>query len=166
MSDDAAMLRAEWRADEEQWSRAALERWEHGRALSDVLRDAMHRGDTITFAFPTVTWSGSVVAVGDDVVRVETGDSCVDFRVTADAPFVLRARADADEGRRDDGTLVTFTARIRELDGTTVCIGTPSGSLEGCLRVGLDQVRLRDGGGGVAYVPIGSVWWVRPLDDD
>ena len=39
------------------------------------LRDAMHRGDTVTFAFPTVTWSGVVTAVGDDVVRVAAGDA-------------------------------------------------------------------------------------------
>jgi hypothetical protein len=160
------MVRAEWRADGEQWSRAALERWEHGRGLADVLRDAGHRGDTVTFAFPTVTWSGVITALGVDVVRLVAGDVAVDLKVALDAPWVLRTRAGSGEGLRDDGTLVSFRARMRELDGTTVCIGTVSGPLEGRLRVGRDQLRLIDGGGGIAYVPIGSVWWVRPLDDD
>lgn len=166
MSDDAAMVRAEWRADEEQWSRAALERWEHGRGLVDVLRDAMHRGDSIALTFPVVTWSGRVTAIGDDAVRVDSVDARVDVRLAAGAPFVLRTRAGTGGYLRDDGTLGTFTARLRQLDGTNVCIGTAEGSLEGRLRVGRDQVRLTDGGGVLAYVPIGSVWWVRPLDDD
>jgi hypothetical protein len=159
------MVRAEWRADEEQWSRAALERWEHGRGLTDVLRDGMRRRDTVAFGFPTVTWSGVLTAVGDDVVRVAAGDSCVDIRLAPDAPFVLRTRAGGGGGRHDDAMLGSFTARLRELDGTRVCIGTPTASLEGTLRIGRDQVRLIDGAGGAAYLPIGSVWWVRPLDD-
>jgi len=65
----------------------------------------------------------------------------------------------------DDGTRTTFTARLREVDGTKVCIGTSSGPLEGRLRIGLDQVRMTGADGGVAYVPTGSIWWVRPLDD-
>ena len=171
MSDDAAAARAEWRAEEEAWSRAALERWEHGRGLADVVRDAMHRGDAVTFTFAAVTWSGAVVAVVDDVARVDTGAAIVDVRLTSEAPFVLRVRAtDGVDGHADglaDGmAITTFLARLRELDGTVVCIGTSSGTLEGALRVGRDQLRLTDGDGGRAYVPIGSVWWVRPLDDD
>ena len=62
--------------------------------------------------------------------------------------------------------VTTFTARLRELDGTEVCIGTSGEVLEGWLRVGRDQLRLTDDDGGCAYVPTGSVCWVRPLDDD
>ncbi len=93
MTDDAASVRAEWRADEEQWSRAALERWEHARGLADVARDAMRRGDTVAFAFTEVTWTGVLVAVGDDVARLDVGSAFVDLRLAADSPFVLRVRA-------------------------------------------------------------------------
>jgi hypothetical protein len=166
MSDDAAMARAEWRADEQAWSRAAFEHWEHGRSLADIARDAMHRGDTVTFAFVSHTWSGEVVAVGRDLACLDTGDTRVDLRLAADAPFVLRVRAgDAVGGRRDEGALTTFTARLRDLDDTVLCIGTAIGSLEGRLRIGADQVRVTDVDGGVAYVPTRSVWWVRLLDD-
>ena len=162
---DGAAARAEWRAEEEQWSRAALEHWEHRRGLDDVLRDCMHRSDVATFAFASVTWSGSVVAVGRDVARLDTGATSVDVRLTPDAPFVLRTRPGADDAHAGE-MIGTFSARLRELDGTAVCIGTSSGGLEGELRVGRDQLRLTSPDGVVAYVPIGSVWWVRPLDDD
>jgi hypothetical protein len=164
--DGAAAVRADWRSEEERWSRAALERWEHGRALVDIARDCMQRGDTATFAFPSVTGSGVVVAVGDDVARLDVGDTRVDVRVGASAPFVLHTRAGGRDGTGSRGAVTTFTARLRELDGTPVCIGIASGVLEGALRVGRDQLRLRDRDGGCAYVPTGSVWWVRPLDDD
>ncbi len=173
VSDDAAMARAEWRAEEERWSRAALERWEHGRGLVDIVRDCMHRGDAVTFGFLSHSWSGVVVAVGRDVACVDTGAGRVDIRLGADAPFVLRVRAsnfggthvDAHAAGCDDRTLTTFTARLRELDGTALCIGTSAGPLEGRLRIGVDQLRVTDVDGGMAYVPMGSVWWVRPLDD-
>jgi hypothetical protein len=164
--DGAAAVRAEWRAEEERWSRAALERWEHGRALVDIARECMHRGDTASFAYPSVTWSGTVVAVGDDVACVAAGDIRVDVRLGASAPFVLRTRAGGRGRTGSGGAVTTFAARVRELDGTEVCIGIATGLLEGVLRVGRDQLRLRDRDGGCAYVPTGSVWWVRPLDDD
>jgi hypothetical protein len=166
MSDEAATTRATWRADEEEWSWAALEHWEHQRTLVDVLRDCMLRGDTARFAFGDVSWSGTVVAVGVDVVRVEVDPFAVDIRVSADAPFVLRTRPHAGPGRRGDGGVTTFVARVRELDGTAVSIGTFGGSVEGTLRVGRDQLRLSADDGPPAYVPTASVWWVRPLVDD
>jgi hypothetical protein len=167
VDDDAAAVRAEWRVEEEQWSRAALENWEHGRTLADVLRDARDRGDRVTLAFATITWSGSVVAVGHDVVRIDPdGGRPVDVRLAPDAPFVLRVRAGGCDDRRLGAAVPTFTARLRELDGTVVSIGTPVGSLEGSLRIGHDQVRVTASDGGVAHVPTGSVWWVRVVIDD
>jgi hypothetical protein len=97
----------------------------------------------------------------------------VDIRLGADAPFVLRVRAGAHVGNHpaegaashDLGPLTTFTARLREVDGTALCIGTSAGPLEGRLRIGVDQLRVTDVDDRVAYVPIDSVWWLRPLDD-
>jgi hypothetical protein len=164
-SDAVAAVRAEWRADEQAWSRAALEQWEHGRGLADVARDCMHRGDTASFAFGSVTWSGAIVAVGHDLARLDAGIERVDVRLAPDAPFVLRMRSGLADPGRHDGVVTTFVARLRELDGTEVYIGTSSEALEGSLRIGRDQLRLTDRDGGCAYVPTGSVWWARPLDD-
>jgi len=44
---------------------------------------------------------------------------------------------------------------LREVDGTALCIGTSAGPLEGRLRIGVDQLRVTDVDGAVAYVPIG-----------
>jgi hypothetical protein len=166
VSDDAAVVRAEWRAEAEEWSRAALEHWEHGRELVDVFRECMQRGAPLTITFPSVTWSGVLAAVGADTVRIDTGTTNVDLRVAFDSPFVVRLRDGVHgEGTRGDLSVTTFMARLRELDGTTVYIGTSVGPLEGSLRVGRDQLRLTDGDGGCSYVPTGSVWWVRPFDD-
>jgi hypothetical protein len=167
VDDDAAAVRAEWRVEEEQWSRAALERWEHGRTLADVLRDARDRGDSVTLVFASVAWSGRVAAVGDGVARVDAGSGApVDVRLGPDAPFVLRVRAGARDTPWARAPLTTFTARLRELDGTAVCIGTAAGVLEGSLRIGHDQVRVTAADGGVAYAPAGSVSWVRVVADD
>jgi hypothetical protein len=166
MSEDASAARAAWRAEEDRWSRAALEQWEHTRALADVVRDCMHRGDRATFVLPTVTWSGPLVAVGNDIARVAVGATLVDLRLAPAAPFVLRVRSTPNPGQRGDASVTTFLARLRELDGTSVSIGLISGSLEGGLRLGRDQIRLDERDGSGAYVPTGSVWWVRPLDDD
>jgi hypothetical protein len=166
MGEAAAALRAEWRAEEERWSRAALEQWEHGRTLADVARDSMHRGDTVTFAYPAVVWTGTLRAVGSDVARLDTGDTRVDLRLAPDAPFVLRTRPRRDDGCRGVATVTTFTARLRKLDGTTACIGTSRGEIEGTMRTGRDQVRITDGTDGAAYVPAASIWWVRPVEAD
>ncbi len=167
-SDSAAAVRAEWRADEEEWSRAALEHWEHGRSLADVARDCMHRGDAVTVAIGSVAWSGVIAGVGTDVARLDVPAGPVDVRLAAEAPFVLRVRSGSRRPAPTGPpvtTVTSFTARLRELDGTEVCIGTSGEVLEGRLRVGRDQLRLT-GDGGCVYVPAGSVWWVRPLDDD
>jgi len=166
VSDDSTAARAEWRAEESRWSRAALERWEHTRTLVDVVRDAMHRGDQVAFEFPSTVWSGDVSGVGSNVVRLATARVVVDVRVDGSVPFVLRVRSASDDGRRGDASVSTFAARLRELEGTQVSIGVLAGSLEGTLRIGHDQVQLIDDDGARTYVATGSVCWVRPVVDD
>jgi hypothetical protein len=167
VDDDAAAVRAEWRAEEDQWSRAALEHWEHSRTLADVLRDAHQRGDVVSFAFPSTTWSGVIRGVGHDVVRIDPGDgNALDVRIGPDVPFVLHLRDAARQAPWSRDPLTTFRARLRELDGSAVRIGSSVGALEGTLRIGRDQVRVTAADGGAAYVPTGSIWWVRPPADD
>jgi hypothetical protein len=165
----AAALRAEWRAEEAEWSRAARERWEHGRSLVDVLRDCMHRGDTVALEVALLTFTGTVRSVGDDVVRIATPEGSVDVRVAPDAPAVVRIVTSAREGGgRGDASVPTFGARLRQLERTRVRLGLcgPHESVEGELLLGRDHVSVIDGDGRRAYVPIGSVCWVRPVDVD
>jgi len=163
----AAAARAEWRAEEESWIRAAHERWEHGRSLVDVVRDCMHRGDRVTFVLSSTTVAGAVVAVGTDVARVATVEGAVDVAISSASPVVVRVAPGRNPGTRGDGTVTTFAARLRELDGAVVDVAANDGDeLRGRLRRGRDHVRVDDGDRGSAYVPIGSVVWVRPVDVD
>ncbi len=164
----AHTVRAAWRADEETWARAALARWEHERALVDVLRDCMHRGDTVAFGFASCTFTGLLTAVGRDVARITTPAGGVDVRVDATMPAVVRLVGQArGGGARGDDTATSFVARLRQLDGTTVRLGVDAGDeVTGALGLGRDHVSMTDRAGGCCYVPMGSVRWVRPDDED
>jgi hypothetical protein len=165
----AAGLRAQWRAEEEQWTRAALERWEHDRTLLDVLRACMHRGDTVALAFADRTFTGVVTAVGADLARVETVDGSVDAHLGATAACSLRVITTARAGgERGDPSVATFRARLLHLEGGVVQLGVraPDDAVVGELRVGRDQVSVVDRDGARRYVPITSVSWVRPVDVD
>ena len=172
MFDDADFaaareLRAGWRADEEAWARAAFERWQHDRSLADVARECMHRGDTVRLSFGAVTFTGAIVGVGTDIVCVAAVDGRVDVALGSEAPFVLRVLPARGGGGRGDGTVTTFRARLRELDGSRVDVGLGNGNaLTGVLRAGLDHVQTVDADGAQAYAPTGSVCWVRPVDVD
>jgi hypothetical protein len=162
-------VRAAWRAEEAEWSRAAHERWEHDRAFVDVLRDCMHRGDAVACDLGCDRCTGTVASVGVDVARIATTDGSVDVRIDATAPIVVRVVAPARRGgHRGDSTTTTFVARLRQLERSRVRLGLRGDRepLEGALLVGLDQVSVIDGDGRRAYVPIGSVCWVRPVDVD
>ena len=50
----SAAVRAEWRDDEEAWTRAAFEHWEHRRTLVDIVRDCMIRADEVILTTPHV----------------------------------------------------------------------------------------------------------------
>jgi hypothetical protein len=165
----AAALRAEWRADEDEWTRAALERWEHDRTLVDVMRACMHRGDTVALEFAGRTFVGLVTAVGDDMVRVATTDGSVDAHLGSAEMFSFRVVAPARAGGgRGDQTVGTFRARLLHLEGRDVQVGVTArdDELSGRLCVGRDQISVVDRDGVRRYVPIGSVTWVRPVDVD
>jgi hypothetical protein len=169
----AGLLRAEWRADEEAWSRAALERWEHDRTLVDVVRDCMHRGDTLAFVFATCTFTGAVTAVGADIARIATPAGGVDVRIDPAMPAVVRVLGNARRGggRRGDESTTTFLARLRQLGGSTVRVGAHGADgvgevAVGELGLGRDHVSVVGRDGERVYLPMASVCWVRPDDDD
>jgi hypothetical protein len=167
----AAATRAAWRADEEQWARAAFEAWEHDRTLLDVARECMHRGDTVAIALPGRTFLGAVASVGNDRIGIATNEGPVDVQVIRDAPIAVRVVKRARVGgTRGEHAVVTFRARLLQLetDAESVELGVPVGDgvLNGRLRVGRDQVSVTDRDGCRCYVSIGSVSWVRPVDVD
>jgi hypothetical protein len=174
----AASIREEWRADEEEWSRAAAQQWAHGRSLLDVARELMHRGDTVAVVVGETSFTGEVVDVGDDCLRLRAGDDTVDVRLTVPvpgmgdrdvgagpAPVVLRVLRRARAGGRSgsDGAS-TLRARLLEYeaDGAEIELGSAlfHADLVGRLTVGRDHVHVRDRDGGETYVPLPWISWV------
>ncbi len=161
-----AALRAEWRTDEEEWTRAAFERWQHDQTLFDVARDCMHRGDTVVMLSCRRSFQGVVSSVGEDVVRMTTADGRVVVHLGADAPLALRVAARATAGgARGDRERLTLRAVLldHETSGAAVELGvaTAEYALTGVLRVGRDQVALRSSEGVETYIPTRWVAWVR-----
>jgi hypothetical protein len=161
----SAAVRAEWRAEEEEWSRAAFEHWEHGRTLTDIARDCMHRGDTIALSMPHVVLRGAIGAVGSDTVRVFDGDTSTDVNVVDGAAIVLRVVERARSGgTRGADAPATFRARLFEHEMVpAVALGmfAVADVLMGELRVGADHVRVRSRDSVDSFVPTSSVAWVR-----
>jgi hypothetical protein len=170
IGDAAAAVRAEWRADEDEWSRAALEHWQHQRTLLDVVRECMHRGDTIALRLPHVTFTGRVRAVGDDIVAIDVlGQSRVDVRVDAYTPIVVRVLERARAGGTRGDAVTTFRARLLELemDEHDVELGANGGDEIVCgrLQVGHDHVIGHERDGTSAVIALAAVAWVRPVPE-
>jgi hypothetical protein len=164
---NAASVRAEWRADEDEWTRAAYERFEHGRALVDVARACMHRGDRVSFLVSDVTFTGAITSVGPDAARMQLGnepDDVVDVHLGVATGVVLRIDEHARAGgsRGDDG--LSFRARALELeDGPEVLVGLgPAGLvLGGRLGVGRDHLRIVAVDGIETHAAFAGVSWLR-----
>jgi len=166
----AAAVRAEWRADEEEWTQAAIERWQHDRTVHDLMLECMHRGDTLLVELPHATLTGVLRGVGDDFVALDSPGGRVDVPVDARA-VVFRVAEPARAGGTRGAAVTTFRMRLYELeaDAGTVEVGTASSAvtLTGRLQVGRDHVVVRERDGGYSVVALGTVAWIRgPLVDD
>jgi hypothetical protein len=147
-----ARLRAEVRADEEHWTRAAVQHWAHARTLADLAREFAARGDAVVVETSGRSFRGVIVAVGADRVDLETADATVHVRLalaeSAGLPHAPLAFHRAERARRGGVrlpvALVTFRARLLELevDALPVRVGSGviGGELAGCLTVGRDHV--------------------------
>jgi hypothetical protein len=172
IGDAASVVRAEWRADEEEWTRAGVERWRHERSLLDLLRECMHRGDTIalTLPFAMVTFTGCVTGVGDDFVTITFPDGPVDVRGDDDASLVVRVSARARSGGTRGDALTTFRARLLELEmgerEVEVGMRATADVVRGQLTVGRDHVILHDRDAVDTMIALAAVAWVRRPTDE
>jgi hypothetical protein len=163
----AASVRAEWRAEEDEWTRAAYEQFEHGRALVDVARACMHRGDRVSFLVGDVTFTGVITAVGPDSARVQLGadtDDVVDVHLGVATGVVVRIDEHARTGgSRGDGDL-SFRARalaLEEVPEVLVGLAPARLVLGGRLRVARDHLRIVAVDGTETHAAFGSVSWLR-----
>ncbi len=165
--------REERRAEEEEYSRAALRQWARHRDILDVVRELQHRGDTVSMQAGDIVFIGTIDAVGRDYVQLRTDGGRVDVRLAPSpndhtpAPMLVRVVSRARHGgRRTEADAPTFRARLLEYDGDEIeaVVGVPTigDELRGCLVVGRDHVAVRDRDGGETYVSLDCVVWVRP----
>jgi hypothetical protein len=183
LGEAAGAMREAWRAEEEEYARAAATQWAHGRRLIDIAYEMMHRGDTVAVTTGLVTFTGTVSHVGFDLLRVRVPSGVVDVNLATvttgsgdsrqtrlPAPIILRvvARARAG-GRRAGGGTETFRARLLEYEAEGV--GVRLGSLllqeelRGALTVGRDQVCIAGVGRHETYLPLAWVSWVTAARD-
>ncbi|MGI8797026.1 MAG: hypothetical protein ACR2IR_10685 [Acidimicrobiia bacterium] len=176
----AGRLRDEWRAEEEEWSRAAATQWAHGRRLVDIARELMHRGDAVAVTSGRATFTGVVTHVGADLLRLRTAAGSVDVHLAAltaggdggrhvrlPAPVLLRVVERARSGgRRAGGGADSFRACLleHETEAVEVVVGSLllDDELRGTVTVGRDQLRVCDRDGGEVYLPLAWVSWVMP----
>jgi hypothetical protein len=162
----ASSARAEWRREEEEYLRAAEEHWAHQRTLLDIVRELMHRGDTIAVAIGSTILTGRVVTVGDDWFELAGPGGSADLSLDAPDLVVRVLERAPDGGRRGDAGSRTFRARLleREMAGGSVVVGYRDGEVRGALVVGRDQVCV--GSPPLAtYVPIRAITMLRPAFD-
>jgi hypothetical protein len=167
----AAALRSEWRADEEAWTLAAFEQFEHGRSMVDVARACMHGGDRVSFLLADATFTGTITGVGDDTARVQLSASradVVDLHLHAACGVVLRVdERSATDGHRDDAAS-SFRARALELEDephVQVGLATPPLVLTGRLRVARDHLRVVTADGTAVHAARATVSWIRRPPD-
>ena len=163
----AARVRAEWRADEEQWATAAHEQWRHTRTLLDVARDHLHRGDTIAlrWAGAPAPVTGRVLEVAGDALALDTVGGQVHVPLGAGVPIAWRVVERAVHGGRRSGDPLTFRARLLELESAGAAVAVAAFDDEvlcGTLRVGRDHVEVA--AADVTWVvALSAVRWVRVL---
>ena len=165
LRDVAAAARAEWRADEEEWTRAAVERWRHGRTVLDLAREHMHRGDTLRVAVGDARFTGVVVSVGHDVLTLAVPDGRVDVHARAGAPLAWHVVSSARTGGTRGEAAGTFRTRLLQLETDDRVVEVGAAALDDVYRggivVGRDHVIVDDGDGTVATVALAAVGWVR-----
>jgi hypothetical protein len=114
------------------------------RSVSDLLTDAMHRGDAVRARSAGFVLAGSIAYVGNDYVVIEGMDATADVRMRGSAFTLERARAG---GHRTTGGSRTFRARLAEYEqsGEPVVLHTAAGELRGVIdTAATDHVVVRD----------------------
>jgi hypothetical protein len=160
-----AVMREEWRAEQEAATRDAASEWQHRRTLPDLLTEHLHRGDRLAFHVAGWRVTGVPEEVGADLVALRAVFGRVDVHLAPGVPvcFELFERSTAEGGRGVDAAGGSFrrALELRE-GGDEVSIGTvfdPDG-VDGRLRVGADHVTITARMGAEMTVPIAHVSWV------
>jgi hypothetical protein len=156
-------MRAEWRDEEEEITKAAYEQWRHGRSLAELLAEIAGRGQAVHVSFASATFRGPVTEIGPDRFTIAAGPGPVDVAMSTDAVIGL----DRSAGARGASPAIGPSMRARLLEhetaDTTVRVGTAATELRGKIVVGSDHVVVTQGELDRVVV-LEAIRWVR-VDD-
>src|SRR5882672_8797221 len=169
LEDVAAAIRSEVRLEAEEAEREAAVSAAMRRDVADVVRELMAHGDTVAVDVGQRTFVGPILAVGTDVVALETGSSTgsrvdVNLKCLQRIRVVKRARSG---GRRGTGRgTASFRARLLELQLSHEAIeagiaGSDEPVAGPVALVGSDHIALGDEAEPEWFVPFASLAFVR-----
>jgi len=169
LEEVAAVIRSEIRLEAEEAEREAAVSAAMRRDMADVVRELMAHGDTVAVDVGQRTFVGPILAVGSDVVALETGSSRVDVNLKClqRMRVVKRARSG---GRRGTGRgTASFRARLLELQLSHEPIeagiaGSDEPVAGPVALVGSDHIALGDEAEPEWFVPLASLAFVRTTD--
>jgi len=158
-------LRVDARAMQEDAEGAVAELARATRSLRDAVLDLARNGSELRVEMSQATFTGRVVHVGEDVVRIARSDRpLVDIAISA-IGGVHAASSSAHQAAVSTGYPATLVARCRELlqSSADVEVGRRSlapvlGALQAATATHLE---LRAVNGGVWLIPLAEVAWVE-----
>jgi hypothetical protein len=133
--------------------------------MSELALTAMHRGDEVTIRYLAGAWTGTLIAVGDDYVSLQTAGMTVEALLEG---VILESVPSRTGGQSSRAAAPTWKARLSEfaLSGETVTLIAPGQGLEtvGVIEhVARDHVAVNTGPNRT-YIPLASlVVVVRPF---
>ncbi|MGH8926258.1 MAG: hypothetical protein ACRDWA_16750 [Acidimicrobiia bacterium] len=103
---------AEMRDEAEEVERLSDLQRRRRNSLAETARTAMHRGDSVTIAIGERAWKGTLRAVGEDYLRLESSQIVVECPLAA---VVVRTERSRSGGQSGKPASATWRARLAEL---------------------------------------------------
>jgi hypothetical protein len=169
LEDVAAAIRSEVRLEAEEAEREAAVSAAMRRDVADVARELMAHGDTVAIDAGQRSFVGPILAVGTDVVTLETGSSRVDVNLNCLQRMRVVKRARSGGRRGTDRGTASFRARLLELQLSDEAIeagiaGSDEPVAGPVALVGSDHIALGDEAEPEWFVPLASLAFVRTRD--
>jgi len=165
LEEVAAAIRAEIRLEAEEAEREAAVSAAMHRDMAEVARELMAHGDTVAIDVGQRMFVGHIIAVGSDVVTVDTEPRRVDVNLNALQRMRVVERARSGGRRGTSGRAASLRARLLELhlSGEAIEAGI-AGSDEPIFGpvalVGSDHIAVGEEAAPEWFVPLASLAYV------
>jgi hypothetical protein len=156
-------MRSEWAAEQDDATTDAQESWQLRQTFHEWLVAAMHAGDRLAITIVDQRFTGTVEAVGSDLLGLRAMFGRVDLHVAPGIPMhielVEHPTSGGHRGRTDETFVSALAARDPNADMSLGTVFHAQG-LDGQITVGNDFVISRARAGAVTVVPMAQIAWV------